>query len=166
MASKDIVRDLGYLTLGTRFKRIGERLQADTQVILDAHELGIQAGQCPFVAAIDRSGSLSIGELAEAVGVTQPAVTRAIAQLVKEGFVSVTASDADQRRKHVSLTAEGKRLLAASKRVVWPAVEQAVRDLCEELTGPLLAQLIALEEGLGSTPLHRRAKVSAPGRRK
>ena len=28
---EDVVRALGYLTLGTRMKRIGERLQADTQ---------------------------------------------------------------------------------------------------------------------------------------
>ena len=29
--TKDIVRSYGYLTLGSRFKRIGERMQADVQ---------------------------------------------------------------------------------------------------------------------------------------
>ena len=68
----DVVRALGHLALGTRLKRIGERLQAQTQRVLDAHELGIQAAQFPFLAAIDRIGPATVGELAEAVGVTQP----------------------------------------------------------------------------------------------
>ena len=62
----DIVRDLGLLCLGTRMKRIGERLQADTQAILDAHGADLAAGQCPFVATLARLGPATVGELAEA----------------------------------------------------------------------------------------------------
>ena len=34
---EDVVRHFGYLTLGTRLKRVGERLQSDTQKMIDAH---------------------------------------------------------------------------------------------------------------------------------
>jgi hypothetical protein len=64
--TEDIIRAFGYLCLGSRFRRIGERLQADTQQIIDASGVAIQAGQYPFLAAIDRAGPLTIGELAEA----------------------------------------------------------------------------------------------------
>ena len=42
----------------------------------------------------------------------------------------------------------------------WPRVEAAVRDLCGDLSGPLLQQLDAIEDGLISTPLPRRASAN------
>jgi hypothetical protein len=53
-ATEDIVRSFGFLTLGSRLKRIGERLQADTQRIMDDMELALQASQYPFLASVDR----------------------------------------------------------------------------------------------------------------
>jgi len=32
---EDVVKSLGYLCLGSRFRRIGERLQADTQQVIE-----------------------------------------------------------------------------------------------------------------------------------
>lgn len=153
----DIVRELGYLTLGTRFKRIGERLQAHTQRILDAHGLDVPAGQFPFLAALDDAGPLTIGELADAVGVTQPGATRAAAQLAEAGYVTITQAADDQRCKSVALTTEGRRLVSTGKRTAWPLIERAVGDLCRRLEGPLLVQLAALEDGLVAEPLDRRA---------
>lgn len=154
----DILRPYGYLCLGSRFRRIGERLQADTQQIIETFGLTIQAGQYPFLAAIDRSGPMTIGELAEAVGITQPGATRTLAQLVDLGLVEARASDQDQRRKRVSLTAAGRDLVERSKQEVWPRIEAAVRDLCDDLSGPLLDQLAGIEDGLAAAPLLRRAK--------
>ena len=153
----DIVRDLGYLTLGTRFRRIGERLQAQTQTVLEAHGITVPAGQFPFLAALDRLGPLAIGELAEAVGVTQPAATRAAAQLADAELVTITASHEDQRRRTVELSRRGKRLVARARRTAWREVERAVRELCHSLEGPLLAQLAELESGLEARPLAQRA---------
>src|SRR5262245_41753288 len=102
--AEDVVRRSGYLMLGTRLKRIGERLQSQTQRILDGHEVPIQAAQFPFLAAIDRAGPLTVGELAEAVGVTQPGATRALAQLAEDGLVEIANATDDQRRKSVTLT--------------------------------------------------------------
>jgi DNA-binding MarR family transcriptional regulator len=155
--TQDIVRSLGLLCLGSRFRRIGERLQADTQQIIEGFDMPIQAGQFPFLAAIDSSGPLTIGELADAVGITQPGATRTLAQLIDLGLVEARASDEDQRRKLVSLTPAGRELVEISKREVWPRIEAAVRDLCANLSGPLLEQLGAIEDGLATIPLQRRA---------
>src|SRR5262245_30500522 len=163
--TEDVIRSLGHLALGTRLKRIGERLQAQTQRILDAHELPIQSAQFPFLAAIDRSGSVTVGELAEAVGVTQPGATRALAQLAEAGFVEIASASDDQRRKSVTLTRQGKRLVELGKREVWPVVEAAVKDVCRGLSGSLLEQLAALEDGLGEESLDRRAAVIRARRR-
>jgi DNA-binding MarR family transcriptional regulator len=155
--AEDVVRDLGHLALGTRLKRIGERLQSQTQRILDAHELQIQGAQFPFLAALDRLGALTVGEMAEAVGVTQPGATRALGQLEAEGLVEITQARDDARRKSVTLTRQGKRLVEIGKRDVWPLIDAAVKETCRKLSGTLLEQLAGLEDALADEPLDRRA---------
>ena len=155
---EDVVRAFGFLTLGTRMKRIGERLQADTQQIMDELDAPLQASQYPFLAALDRLGPLSIGEIAEAVGITQPGATRSVAQLVADRFCEVQKAPADQRRKIISLTKKGQQIVAHGKHQVWPRLEAAVAELCGGLSGPLLEQLAAIEDGLKAKPLIRRGR--------
>jgi DNA-binding MarR family transcriptional regulator len=73
-------------------------------------------------------------------------------------LVEVIQSDGDQRRRMVSLTGNGQRLVDRAKRDVWPRIENAVADLCKGLAGPLLEQLSAIEDGLAAAPLDRRVK--------
>lgn len=156
--TEDVLRAFGFLCLGSRFRRLGERLQAETQAMIDALGVSIQAGQYPFLAAIDRFGSMTTGELAEVVGITQPGATRTLAQLTELGLVEARAADEDQRRKLMSLTPAGRHLVAFSKQEVWPRVEAAVRDLCGDLPAQLLQQLTVIEEGLASASLLKRMK--------
>ena len=116
----------------------------------------IQAGQFPLLAAIRRLGPLSIGELAEAVGITQPGVTRGSAPLVTAGYLKAKQATDDQRRRVLSLTRKGHKLMEMAECQVWPRIENAVTDLCGELSGPLLDQLISIEAGLAEKPLDRR----------
>ena len=154
----DIVRDLGHLALGTRFKRLGDRLQAHTQRILEAHGLDVQAGQFTFLAAIDRLGPSTIGDLADAVGVSQPAATRTLGQLADAGIVEIRTPRDDQRRRTVALAKRGRELVEVGKREVWPLIEAAVRELCAPAKGPLLAQIAMLEDGLAAMPLDQRVR--------
>ncbi len=154
--TEDVVRALGFLCLGSRFRRIGERLQADTQQIIEELGASIQTAQYPFLAAVDRAGPLTIGELAQAVGISHPGVTRTVAQLLEQGFIDMQPSAEDQRRRLVSLTAKGQDLVDYSRQQVWPRIAAAVADLCGDLNGPLLEQLAAIEDGLAEAPLIRR----------
>jgi len=153
---EDIVRTYGYLTLGSRMRRIGERLQADTQRIMDEMGVPLQASQYPLLAALDRLGALPIGELAAAVGITQPGATRSVGQLARIGMVRAVPAPDDQRQRIVSLTRKGEEQVEYAKRAVWPRIEAAVADLCDGLGGPLLVQLAAIEDGLAALPLERR----------
>ncbi|RWD28427.1 MarR family transcriptional regulator [Mesorhizobium sp.] len=154
---EDVIRSLGFLCLGSRFRRIGEQLQADTQRVLDRLDVPVQSSQYPLLAALDRLGPLPVGELAQALGIAQPGVTRSVAILAELGLVEVSPSNNDQRRRIVALTRNGRRLVDVAKRDVWPRIEKAVANLCVDLSGPLLDQLAAIEDGLAAAPLHRRA---------
>lgn len=155
---EDVVRALGYLCLGTRLRRIGERLQADTQKIVDTFDGPVQPALYPPLAALDRLGPLGIGELAEALGITQPGATRSVSELAKMGLVAAEQPPDDQRRRVITLTAAGRAVVEEGRTVIWPRIEAAVAELCRDLPEGLLDQLAAIEDRLTERPLNRRAE--------
>lgn len=162
---QDVVKSLGYLTLGTRFKRIGDTLQAQAQAVLAAGGLDMPAAHFPLLAALDRLGPLSVGELGQAVGVSQPVVSRSLRGLEAGGLVQSEVGSDDRRVRRIGLSAQGRRLVQRAQRELWPAIESAVAEACAPLKGPLLDQLEALEAGLAQAPLQQRT-ATAPSRRK
>lgn len=154
----DIVRDLGHLTLGTRLKRLGERLQAQTQELLAASAIDLPAAFCPVLAALDRLGPSNVGQLTRALGVTQPGVTRLLDRLEADGWVKSQPEAGDRRVRTLALTKAGRDLVARARRVAWPRIEAAVADACAGPPGTLLARLAALEDALAAAPLTARVQ--------
>ena len=158
MGIRDIVSELDYLSLGTRLKRIGESLQAQTQAVLAAHGFTQPAAHFPLLAALDRLGALSVGELSQAVGVSQPVITRSLHGLEDDGLVESETATEDRRVRRVALSRKGRGLVQRAKREAWPAIEAAVQQACEGLRGDLLTQLASLEEALEAQPLMKRVE--------
>ena len=162
----DIVENLGHLALGTRLKRIGEQLQAQAQTVLDEEGFGLPASHFPLLAALDRLGPLSVGEIAESLGVSQPGVTRQLEKLEHEGLVKSQRASQDRRKRPIALTVAGSLLVARAKQSAWADIETAVAEICEGLGGTLLQQLAGLERELRLTPLADRVTGKpSPNRR-
>lgn len=159
--TEDIVGALGHLTLGTRLKRISEQLQAQAGEILAAEGITLSAAVFPLLAALDRLGPLTVGEIAEALGVSQPGVTRMIAKLTAEAYVTAAPSLQDGRLRPVMLTREGAGLVKRAKASAWKKIEAGVQEACAGLPGPLLAQLAGLEAALAQKSLADRTRASA-----
>lgn len=152
----DVLAAHGGLFLGSRLKRLAERLQGDVALIIAESDLPIQPGQFPLLAVLDHSGPMTIGQLVDAVGISQPAITRMLPRLAALDLVTIARIGRDQRHKTVSLTPQGEAAMAKAKRDVWPRVESAVAALCDGMTGPLLDQVAAIETALGEAPLSAR----------
>jgi N-acetylglutamate synthase-like GNAT family acetyltransferase/DNA-binding MarR family transcriptional regulator len=157
----DVMRDLGPIFLGSRLKRLAERLQSGAARVLTDAGLPMQPAHMPLLAALDRE-PLTVGRLVEAVGCSQPGVTRAAGQLIDMGLVQ-SASGTDQRQRTLSLTPAGEAAMARAKLLLWPRIEKAVLDICDGLSGPLLDQIAALEQALAAKPLNERVANIAHG---
>lgn len=150
----DILRDLGPIFLGSRLKRLAERMQAGATRMIEDAGLGVQPAHMPLLTALDR-GPMTVGQLVEVVGTSQPGVTRTAGQLIDMGLVH-SVSGTDQRQRTLSLTAAGKAAMARTKLLIWPRIEKAVNEICDGLSGPLLDQIAAIEEALAVKPLNER----------
>ncbi len=153
----DVVKEDGTLFLGSRLKRLAERMQGEVVTLAEQAGLPIQASQYPLLATLDRYGPQTIGALTQAMAQSQPTVTRSVSRLIEMGLVEMDRLHRDQRHKTISLTNAGVAALERSKLMVWPRIEAAVADMVAGLSGSLLDQIAALEAMLAEQPLDRRA---------
>lgn len=156
----DILADAGHVFLGSRLKRLGERMQAGAAVVLANAGLPVQPTHMPLLAALHIK-PMTVGQLAEAIGASQPGITRGIGQLAQLGLVETVAAD-DQRRRALALTEAGRAAMARAHRLVWPRLQGAVTELCAQASGSLLEQIATLEAALAKTPLAERAGAIEP----
>lgn len=157
----DILHALGPIFLGSRLKRLAERMQAGAARIIEDVGLPLQPAQMPLLAALDR-GPLTVGQLVEAVGSSQPGVTRAAGQLVALGLIRSERGD-DQRQRTLSLTPAGEAAMARIRFHIWPRVGQAVEEMCAPLSGTLLEQIAGIEAALAEAPLDARVAAIPTG---
>ena len=154
---RDVTREFGYLTLGSRLKRMGERFQAETARFMLRAGIDIPPSASPLLVTL-REGPMTIGELAAALGVSQPGVTRSVRQLEAAGLVEAAPAGSDQRRRPVMLTEKAAGIVDRAQAELWPHVEAAVREMCGAVEGSFLQQLDAIEDALDRMPIDRRAE--------
>lgn len=121
--------------LGTLLRNLLARLDGDLQSLYDEQSLSFRPRFYPVFRHLEGDGTASIGELSNAIGVTQPAMSQTIAEMRRLGLVS-SAAARDPRQRLVRLTTAGEEL-AARMRPVWSATAQAASELESELSASL-----------------------------
>jgi DNA-binding MarR family transcriptional regulator/N-acetylglutamate synthase-like GNAT family acetyltransferase len=154
--ARDVLAEMGYLALGSRLKRLAERMQADATRAFAERGVPVQATHFPLLAALTTYGPLSVSEAVEAVGISQPAVTRIHNSLQKLGLTRTMPVKGDNRQKQIRLTARGEALVDDMKHAMWPHVRRAAQQLSEGPDADILTLIGRLEEGLQARPLSQR----------
>jgi len=131
--------------LGTQLRHLIELLDDGVSAANDYEGMRYRPRYTPLVRALAGGDPLTIGQLAEAAGITQPAATQTVAVMVKDGLVDVTAGPVDARQRVVALSARGRELLPRLQRA-WQATERAAAGLDAEsgLSSAVAAALAAL----------------------
>ena len=128
----DVISDLGFLFLGSRLKRLAERLQADAAKV--HHALGVQAqpAELALLAALDRVGPMSNAEAVTALGVSQPGVTRTAAGTRVAESAAVLPRSVIRRIRDLIADAESTGTAPEDVinvlRVIWPSDPSQIRS--------------------------------------
>lgn len=154
----DILENMSYLALGSRLKRLAETLQAGAARAHADMGYPIQPSHFPLLAALHTTGPMTVSEAVEALGVSQPAVTRTLTALKEMGLVTGRQSENDNRIKQLSLTAEGADLVASLKANLWPHIHAVARDLASGPDADFLEQVSRIESRLKTAPLDERIR--------
>jgi DNA-binding MarR family transcriptional regulator len=153
--SVDRVRQYGSAGVGARLRRLSERIDREARAVY-AH-VGVKFEQrwmAVLMLLVERSEA-TVGELAEAIGITQPSVSQTLRSLKTAKMISERPDQRDARRRIQCLTSKG---LALVDRIqpVWAALIEAAKDLDREGID-LITPLDQVEESLDRKSLYERA---------
>jgi DNA-binding MarR family transcriptional regulator/N-acetylglutamate synthase-like GNAT family acetyltransferase len=153
---RDVLEFEGAVMLGSRLKRLAERLQAGAERIAADCGLEMQPSQMPLLTALYRQGPMTVGDAVKVLGISQPAVTRIASRLIEMELIETSREGRDQRSKTLTLTTKGHDAMDLATTVLWPRLRTAVDEVCNAST--LLEMVQATERALAEQPLDRRPR--------
>ncbi|MBD3257550.1 GNAT family N-acetyltransferase [candidate division GN15 bacterium] len=159
----DILRDLGYLAFASRLKRLAERLMKDCSHLYRDSGLDFEARWFSTLFALKQHSPQGVTELADHLGLTHPAVNQVVGTMEKKKLVTTKRDRADERRRLVSITARGRKLLDDLQPLLID-IKEATRELVEETGVDLMTGLDRLEAALNQTCMHDRLSARAKQR--
>lgn len=106
--------------------------------------LGLTNGQFSLLMSLNRPQPPTIGSVSALLAMDRTTLTADLKPLARRGLITVSRDDKDRRSRRLSLTAEGRALLAAAV-PVWRETHAAVEGLVGAGgPGGLRAALVAL----------------------
>jgi DNA-binding MarR family transcriptional regulator/N-acetylglutamate synthase-like GNAT family acetyltransferase len=154
----DLLAGFGVGFLGSRLKRLAERMQADAAEVARSLDVPVQPAQMAYLMTIRLHGPIAVGELAERLQLAQPTVTRALGTL--GDFVEARPVPGDGRSRRLALTEKGEALLARVQTELLPRIEAAAAELVEGLQGDFMQGLSKVEARLTESSLLDRIQAA------
>lgn len=152
---QDFLDDLAELALGSRLKRLSERMLADAAAVYKAYGVEAQPRWFTLLALIYRKGPTSVVDAANALGLSQPAISQFCRQLTAQGYIALTSCEQDSRRKVIGLTEEGLAQVEYMQ-PMWRDVDAAAKSLCTDLENNFYQALQTLEQAMQKQSLYQR----------
>lgn len=112
---------------------------------------GVTLSQHQALAAIYRSGHLTMNELSREMHLAVSTVTRIVDILVRDGIVSRKASETDRRKVLIELTEKGTEITASLNQCTEYFWEQVVSSIPAEKKREIVGNLKLLTEALDCT---------------
>ncbi|WP_196491542.1 MarR family winged helix-turn-helix transcriptional regulator [Erythrobacter donghaensis] len=132
--------------LGTRLRALLAMLDGDVEALYARLGTPFRPRFYPVVSHLLAAGSATVGELAGAAGVSQPAITQTLSEMEKLGLIDVSVAD-DRRVRSVALSQAGAAT-AGELAPMWLAIDDAADELDRELPYALSAILDAASDAL------------------
>lgn len=143
----DYLDRLGSLALGSRLKRMSERLGQEVAEVYSEAGVSFEPKWFPVFRLLAEQKVASVTDVASWVGITHPAVNQIAQELTKAGLITSASDKSDGRKRLLSLSSKGKKL-ATELEPVWQALHCALSDLFEETELSLLNAVATAESAM------------------
>ena len=153
---KDFLNELGELALGSRLKRLSDRMMSDALSVYQELGHDLQPRWFTLMALLSKRKEIGVVEASELLGLSQPAISQFSRDLIKKGYITKKSDKTDSRKKNLSLTKNGLKILEEMQDM-WIAVDLAAKDICDEVSPGFFSSIVKLEEVLKNKSLKARS---------
>lgn len=152
---KDYFDDLGEVALGSRLKRLSDKVMSDAARIykFTGHEM--QPKWFTLMSLLKDKKHVSVVEAAQYLGLTQPCISQFSREMDKAGLIRFNSDPNDLRRKIMSLSKKGIKNFKKMQ-PVRKAVRKSAIAICTEDEQDFYQALKNFEKALQRKSLYQR----------
>ncbi|RTE66067.1 GNAT family N-acetyltransferase [Amphritea opalescens] len=140
----DYMKSFGSLSLGSRLKRLSDRLVQDVIRLYQSQGIELNPSFFPLFNLLHQQNAMTVTEAAEKLAVSHPAISKLARKMQQEGWLSKTVDPDDERRQLLALTPQSDALFEQIA-PVWQAIENHLDGLIGAQQYPLLDSLAEFE---------------------
>lgn len=127
----DFYHQAGKLALGSRLRRLSEKLTEDAVKVYDLYEIPLDPKWFPVFFVLSHQEEASITEIAKIIGHSHPSVSKIVREMKSKRLVATDKSTNDARVNIVRLSDTGRQLVSKIEQQ-YRDVTQAVENLLSE----------------------------------
>ncbi len=152
----DFIKDLGYLAIASRMKRLTDRFMKGGHDAYEFLEIDFEPRWFSvFYLIFSQDNPLSISEIATSLKISHPAVIQIAQMLVKKGLVESFQDSEDRRIRRLVINEKGKEL-ADFLLPVWNDFLKATVELFEKAEVDMLGVIERIEAQLDEEDVGKR----------
>jgi len=156
MKKEDYFKELGEVALGSRLKRLSDKMMGDAARIYKFTGHDMRPRWFTLMSLLHSRKQVSVVEAADLLGLTQPCISQFSREMDTEGLLQFTSDPDDLRRKIMSLSKKGIKQYNKMQ-PVRKAVRQSAIELCTEAEQNFYQALEKFEKAFERKSLYTRS---------
>lgn len=158
MNEADYARSRGGAALGARLRRLSERIDREVAQVYAERHIAFEQRWYGVLNQIALREPVAVTAVSGALRISHASVSQASSSLEKAGLITFVADPADGRRRLITLTHAGRRLID-ELRPLWAVLDGVAEQLNAE-AGNIIAGLDRLDEALAAMSIRDRVKAA------
>ena len=156
----NVINQSGLLAISTRLQRLSERLRKEGALIYASFDIDFEPKWFPVIYTLFHKGALGIMELADEIGYAHPSTISLVKELEKKKLVQSKKDKGDERKRIISLTIQGEKLIKEMK-PVWKLMTKLMQEITDTRNN-LMTAITEVEAQLDSQGFFQRALPYLP----
>lgn len=154
----DLFNQLGELALGSRLKRLSDRIMRDGARIYQSNDIGFEPKWFPVYYMLSQKAPLGVTELSQDLGVSHAAVSQVIRELLKKKLVTGVKDRTDGRKRLLSLSEKGQMLLPKIQEL-WNDIAVAIHQMILSHQSNIIDSIGEVEQSFEECSLDQRVAM-------
>ncbi len=152
----DFLNQIGPLALGSRFRRLADRLGQDVALLYKEMELDFEPRWFPVFYLLSRSREpIGVVDISRLLGVSHPAVNQIAGELLDLDLIQALRDDTDKRKRLLALSEKGWDVLPELQNA-WERIQITMRGLLNATGVDVMGMLERMENLMDEQGLYGR----------
>lgn len=124
----DFLKDLGFLGITARLKRLSDVFSNNIKELYKEKKIDIEPSWHLVFLILKNKKQCSMTEIANALHLSQPAITKMINRMTKKGYIIVLRNENDHRQKLLQLSGKAQSNLPKFEKI-WDAGQKTIGEI-------------------------------------